>query len=94
MEVHHIIEKRFYKALGLSKSQARKYIACIPLDKDLHKTISKRVNNAVKNRGGIWKIKDVNVLREICNEVYKDMPELKKICNQVINNRHRLKKLK
>ena len=75
IEVHHIIEKRFVSIFKKCKN-ADAFLS-IPLDKDLHKIITKRWRQAIPY-GTKYKNITYTQMKNAINYVYSDMPELKK----------------
>ncbi len=78
VEVHHIIEKRFYKLF--KKCKVDDFLS-IPLTKDLHKIITKRWRKAVKYGTNYTKMSYLQVKKAV-KKVYYDMPELQKMALQ------------
>lgn len=73
-EVHHIIEKRFKKALF--KNTKEGHFMSIPLTKELHQTITNRWRKAIPYGTDYNKI-TYSKMEKAIKEVYSDMPNLK-----------------
>ena len=87
VEVHHIIEKRFrwtgklkYKGKKIS---ARKMMS-VPMDKSLHKVITKRWRQEIKYGIDYTKLTKAQ-MRDTIKRVYHDMPALKKYALKYLN---------
>ncbi len=72
IEVHHIIEKRFYKLFDVGKDS----FLSVPLTKELHKTITKRWRNVCKY-GTDYKNIGKKQMKAYVRAVYYDMPKLR-----------------
>lgn len=69
IEIHHLIEKRFRKQLGISEGK----ILSIPLDKKLHQEITNRWRREI----AYGKNPTPKEVLKAADRVYKDMPKLK-----------------
>ena len=72
IEVHHVIEKRFSALFKIDKD----LFLSVPIDKDLHKTITKRWRNVCKY-GFNYKNITKKEMKSYIRAVYYDMPKLR-----------------
>ncbi len=80
IEIHHIIEKRYRRYFDIHE----KDFACVVLDKELHKKISKRYKKVIANVGGPNSNMAQKKMKQIIRYVYSDMPELRQLAmNQI-----------
>ena len=76
VEIHHIIEKRFSKLF--KKCASTDLFMSIPLEKELHKTITKRWRKEFKY-GYKYSTITYSQMEKAIKNVYFDMPALKKV---------------
>ena len=82
IEVHHIIEKRLVG--GFKKEITKSNMLSVPLEKTLHKKITKRWRKVVPYRTSGKNITKKEMI-SYCRQVYHDMPALKKATTSYVN---------
>jgi hypothetical protein len=81
IEIHHLIEKRFSAGNYVKVTDTDKWLS-IPLDKKLHRKITKRYRKAFRYKRfgekGHYNLTKKE-MKLICKKVYHDIPELRKL---------------
>lgn len=82
LEVHHLIERRFAKQMGMKEAD----MPSIVLTKDEHRQFTAAWNKAIGRRGTSNTINtetaDYNIILEKARTIYEDYPELLKVIEQ------------